>query len=80
VDVACVNSPVSTTISGDRHAIEALKKIFDHSSVFARLLKVDTAYHSYHMKIVAPRYLEAIGKCKEGLIFNLCRKRLIVMQ
>ncbi|KAI1817700.1 hypothetical protein GGS20DRAFT_599281 [Poronia punctata] len=61
VKVACVNSRVSTTISGDRPAIEAPKQILDSESIFARVLNVDTAYHSHHMKIVAPRYRQNIG-------------------
>ncbi|KAK7993281.1 hypothetical protein PG989_006662 [Apiospora arundinis] len=61
VNVACVNSPFSTTISGDKIAIHALKESLDSTSTFARVLKVDTAYHSHHMKIVAPRYREKIG-------------------
>ncbi|KAK8859140.1 Type I Iterative PKS [Apiospora arundinis] len=61
VNVACVNSPFSTTISGDKIAIHALKESLDSTSTFARVLKVDTAYHSHHMKVVAPRYREKIG-------------------
>jgi acyl transferase domain-containing protein len=66
--VACVNSPMSTTISGDKAAIEALKNILDEVSVFARILKVDTAYHSHHMKIVAQRYWRALGESESTII------------
>ncbi|RSM13828.1 hypothetical protein CDV31_005698 [Fusarium ambrosium] len=59
--VACVNSPVSTTISGDETAIDELKQILDEESIFNRKLKVDTAYHSHHMKKVAAEYLESIS-------------------
>ncbi|KAK1517781.1 beta-ketoacyl synthase domain-containing protein [Colletotrichum costaricense] len=59
--VACVNSPVSTTISGDETAIDELKQILDEESIFNRKLKVDTAYHSHHMKKVAAEYLESIA-------------------
>ncbi|SPO04420.1 related to lovastatin nonaketide synthase [Cephalotrichum gorgonifer] len=59
--VACVNSPNSTTITGDREAVEHLHELLDGVSVFNRLLKVDTAYHSHHMKEVAPRYEDALG-------------------
>lgn len=64
VCVACVNSPVSTTISGDEVAIDELKQILDEESIFARKLKVDTAYHSHHMKKVAGEYLESIAHIK----------------
>ena len=64
VSVACVNSPVSTTISGDDAAIDELKQILDEDSIFNRKLKVDTAYHSHHMKKVAGEYLESIAHIK----------------
>ncbi|KAG9250059.1 uncharacterized protein F5Z01DRAFT_731189 [Emericellopsis atlantica] len=64
VCVACVNSPVSTTISGDEAAIDELKQILDEESIFNRKLKVDTAYHSHHMKKVAGEYLESIAHIK----------------
>ncbi|KAM0421170.1 hypothetical protein ACHAPT_011062 [Fusarium lateritium] len=62
--VACVNSPISTTISGDETAIDELKQILDEESIFNRKLKVDTAYHSHHMKKVAAEYLESIAHVK----------------
>jgi NADPH:quinone reductase-like Zn-dependent oxidoreductase/SAM-dependent methyltransferase len=60
VSVACVNSPASSTISGDLAAIEELKSLLDADGVFARQLKVDTAYHSHHMRRVAQDYQEAM--------------------
>ncbi|MCJ1309677.1 hypothetical protein MMC25_003337 [Agyrium rufum] len=66
VSLACVNSPVSTTISGDESAIDELKQIFDDESIFNRKLKVDTAYHSHHMKKVASEYLRSVGHIKTG--------------
>ncbi|KAH8815991.1 Choline/Carnitine o-acyltransferase-domain-containing protein [Xylogone sp. PMI_703] len=66
VSVACVNSPVSTTISGDESAIDELKGILDEASIFNRKLKVDTAYHSHHMKKVAAEYLQSIAHIKAG--------------
>lgn len=48
VVVACENSPHSTTISGDRALVEqtvsTIKAV--KPDVFARMLKVDMAYHS----------------------------------
>lgn len=66
VAVACVNSLTSTTISGDEAAIIELQEILEESSIFARKLKVDTAYHSHHMEIVADSYLRAL----DGLHFD----------
>ncbi|KAI0860776.1 reducing type I polyketide synthase [Xylaria cubensis] len=48
--VACHNSPSSSTISGDRDAIERLKVTLDDEGVFARVLRTGgKAYHSHHM-------------------------------
>nr|APX43983.1 polyketide synthase [Pestalotiopsis microspora] len=59
VAVACHNSPGSTTLSGDRGAIEELKAAFDAQGIFARILQTGgKAYHSYHMREAASRYLE----------------------
>ena len=66
LSIACVNSPHSTTVSGDHAAIVELKTTIESDSVFNRLLKVDTAYHSFHMQEVAGEYLRLL----EGLAFT----------
>nr|QIX11475.1 polyketide synthase [Cladonia metacorallifera]UUR48181.1 polyketide synthase 28 [Cladonia metacorallifera] len=60
VVLACVNSPRSLTLSGDTSGIDELCEVFNQEGIFARKLKVDTAYHSHHMQMVADRYLSAI--------------------
>lgn len=60
VTVACVNSPDNTTISGDDTAIDELKAILDEQAIFNRKLKVDSAYHSHHMKEVADQYQKSL--------------------
>ncbi|KAL0942745.1 polyketide synthase [Colletotrichum truncatum] len=60
--VACENSPSSVTISGDTKAVEAVVQKIKQSppngkEVLARLLKVDKAYHSYHMAEVGEQYM-----------------------
>ncbi|CAM1501901.1 Fc.00g038850.m01.CDS01 [Cosmosporella sp. VM-42] len=59
--VACVNSPTNVTLSGDTPAIDELERILNDDKIFARKLKVDTAYHSHHMLEVADRYLELLS-------------------
>ncbi|KAL6812029.1 hypothetical protein J3E69DRAFT_359798 [Trichoderma sp. SZMC 28015] len=59
--VACYNSPKNHTISGDTAKIDELKRILDEENIFARKLKVKTAYHSAHMKTVAEEYLRLLG-------------------
>ncbi len=48
VTLACENSPESTTISGDRESVEKAVASVQASNpgVFARMLKVEVAYHS----------------------------------
>ncbi|KAI2820032.1 hypothetical protein CBS115989_3941 [Aspergillus niger] len=64
VVVACENSPKSVTLSGDAQEVQAvvarIKK--EHPTVTARLLKVDKAYHSYHMHEVGHNYSATIGR------------------
>ncbi|RYP61834.1 hypothetical protein DL770_009703 [Monosporascus sp. CRB-9-2] len=59
--VACVNSPSSTTISGDYPAVWELKETLEKKGIFARLLKVDTAYHSHHMEAVGGEYMDRLA-------------------
>ena len=54
--IACCNSPLSTTVSGDEDAIIELKELLQQSATSARRLKVDTAYHSHHMERVSHEY------------------------
>ncbi|KAH6656006.1 hypothetical protein BKA67DRAFT_515368 [Truncatella angustata] len=57
IRVACVNSPSSTTISGDVDGINLFKEALDSNGTFARLLKTDgKAYHSHHMTVVGDEY------------------------
>ena len=60
VVVACCNSPLNTTVSGDEDAIISLKKLLEQSATPARRLRVDAAYHSHHMEAVAQEYLHNI--------------------
>lgn len=66
VVIACSNSPTSTTISGDEAAILELQRTLENRSIFTRKLKVDTAYHSHHMEVVASQYLNMLA----GLAHN----------
>ncbi|KAG4435104.1 hypothetical protein IFR05_009413 [Cadophora sp. M221] len=59
--VACINSPENVTISGDESAILELEERLQGEGVFARKLKVETAYHSSHMRVIEDHYLQAIS-------------------
>jgi acyl transferase domain-containing protein len=71
--IACINSPESVTISGDEFAVLELQNLLKHDGIFARLLKVDNAYHSHHMKIIEHHYLQSI-KGLQPLAAKLGRK------
>ncbi|RDA84939.1 hypothetical protein CP532_5159 [Ophiocordyceps camponoti-leonardi (nom. inval.)] len=60
--VACINSPVSVTLSGDVAAISTVKELLDERKVFSRRLAVTTAYHSPHMNDIADEYREALSE------------------
>ncbi|KAL8952153.1 MAG: hypothetical protein Q9222_001930 [Ikaeria aurantiellina] len=66
--VACENSPTSVTISGDSEEVKTvvsnIKK--DYPDVSARLLKVEKAYHSYHMREIGGDYCEMIEPHLKG--------------
>jgi hybrid polyketide synthase/nonribosomal peptide synthetase ACE1 len=61
VSVAAINSPVSVTLSGDQDAIEEMKIILDDEKKFARVLKVDKAYHSHHMTPCSDAYIASLA-------------------
>ncbi len=58
VVVACVNSPGSITASGDSDAITELASKIEEKQLFNRRVRVDTAYHSHHMELVADCVME----------------------
>lgn len=63
IAVAAHNSPASVTLSGDYDAILHAKRVFDEEKKFARLLKVDMAYHSHHMLPSGDPYIKAMREC-----------------
>ena len=71
--VACINSPSSITASGDEAAISELQELVEERQMFNRKLRVDTAYHSHHMNLVAEEYGAAIehvqAKSTTGTLF-----------
>ena len=60
VVVACVNSPSNVTLSGDSAALVKLEEQFASEKIFARRIKVEVAYHSPHMRVIADEYLASI--------------------
>ncbi|KAI8627782.1 putative polyketide synthase [Xylariaceae sp. FL1651] len=62
VVIACVNSPSNVTLSGEILALAELERCFKSENIFFRRLKVDIAYHSPHMQIIADEYLSSISE------------------
>ncbi|PYI01585.1 polyketide synthase [Aspergillus sclerotiicarbonarius CBS 121057] len=57
LQVACINSPENTTISGDEEAIDHLAQLLQERGIFSRKLRTGgKAYHSHHMKQISSRY------------------------
>ncbi|KAI0142877.1 putative polyketide synthase [Xylariaceae sp. FL1272] len=65
--VACINSPTSTTVSGDRSLIAILEHKLQDKDIFCRALKIPIAYHSPHMTAIEDAYYESIGVIDPGL-------------
>ncbi|KAL2812785.1 hypothetical protein BDW59DRAFT_36663 [Aspergillus cavernicola] len=63
VVLAASNSPCSVTLSGDADAVYQLEQKLEEEKKFARVLRVDTAYHSHHMFTCVPAYKRAMEEC-----------------
>ncbi|KAI1662268.1 putative polyketide synthase [Daldinia decipiens] len=62
--VSCINSPRSTTVSGEESEIERLRQILESKGIFARRLRVPVAYHSPQMNLVVSDCLKHFGILK----------------
>lgn len=60
--VACINSPSSVTFSGDLSAVIQVEAMLKADGLFARRLKVETAYHSAHMEVISDLYLQSLSE------------------
>ncbi len=63
ITVAASNAPESVTLSGDKDAILEAQEVLNEESRFNRVLKVDKAYHSHHMRPCADPYVTALKAC-----------------
>ncbi|KAK0614866.1 hypothetical protein B0T17DRAFT_562985 [Bombardia bombarda] len=70
VKIAAQNSPASLTLSGDADGIAHAKRVFDEEKKFARLLLVDTAYHSHHMIPCSQPYVHSLRTCGIQVNYN----------
>ena len=61
VDIACYLSPSLIVASGDNKGIDELQSLSKGRDVLTTKLRVNVAYHSYHMRAVEKEYLAALG-------------------
>ncbi|KAK1971981.1 beta-ketoacyl synthase domain-containing protein [Colletotrichum sublineola] len=62
LQVACINSPNSVTISGNRCDVLQMRDDLKSRQVLCKVLDVDVAYHSRHMRLVEGSYKDCIQK------------------
>jgi amino acid adenylation domain-containing protein len=62
--IAAHNSKSSITLSGDAEAIDEAKEALNANAIFARILKVDKAYHTAHMDCIRAPYLRSLQDSK----------------
>ncbi|KAL9047183.1 MAG: hypothetical protein Q9214_000184, partial [Letrouitia sp. 1 TL-2023] len=80
VVIACHNSPMSVTLSGDADALDTVKAKLDAQKVFARPVKTGgKAYHSSHMQAVADQYKTYIRNAKKHSPFDPPTPTKVVM-
>ncbi|ODA83334.1 hypothetical protein RJ55_01847 [Drechmeria coniospora] len=56
VEIACINSPRSVTLSGDKERIRVVENELRNKQIFCRTLNVTVPYHSSHMKPMESEY------------------------
>jgi acyl transferase domain-containing protein len=61
ISIAAVNSPSSTTVSGDPAAVESLSARLTAQQVFNRPLQVNVAYHSAQMDLLKAELLDTLA-------------------
>ena len=74
ISIAALNSPSSTTLSGDTTVLEGIQKQLDKRGVFAKFLKVQIPFHSPKMQFVREELLDALQglsprDCKQEIYF-----------
>ncbi|KAK1975195.1 beta-ketoacyl synthase domain-containing protein [Colletotrichum cereale] len=68
LEIACMNSSDSHTVSGDAQKVDRLVEMLGRDKVFARRLNVEIAYHSRYMRPMADEYLRAMGELEQGVL------------
>ncbi|PLN77506.1 fatty acid synthase S-acetyltransferase [Aspergillus taichungensis] len=61
VEIAALNGPKTTTLTGDIESLENVARELEKRNVFARFVKVDTPYHSRFMDPLEGELVEALS-------------------
>ncbi|GFF75198.1 lovastatin nonaketide synthase [Aspergillus udagawae] len=80
VVIACYNSPASVTLSGSASTLAELEGAIKAAGHFARMLRVEVAYHSHHMTKIANRYEQLLnehGELEDGGKGNMSSNHMI---
>lgn len=81
LSLAVNNSPKSTVLSGDSHAIQIVLKELEGKDLFCRLVKVDVASHSQQMDPLKQDLKEALNGVKPTVssinLYSTVRSRLV---
>ncbi|UKZ76546.1 putative PKS/NRPS-like protein biosynthetic cluster [Trichoderma virens FT-333] len=78
--VACENSPLSTTISGDRNVVEEIMASIKMSrpQVTTRKLHVGTSFHSHHMESISTELLRLLETEENSWTQQSARKAIFM--
>ena len=78
--VACINSPKSTTISGNVGPVEQLLHVLQGKGIFVRRLETDDkAYHSPAMRVIGHRYEALLSGLNFGKHADPCCNGTVTM-
>lgn len=66
ITVACINSPLNVTLSGNQEDLELIQAHMERDGIFARTLKTGLPYHSPRMMQVSSAYLDLISDLDRG--------------
>jgi len=69
--MACFNSHLNITLSGDEFVIDILKNKLESEEIFAHKLKTGVAYRSPAMRVIISEYLELMGELQQKYSRNL---------
>lgn len=66
IKVACMNSPVNCTLSGDEKVLDLVRQKLDQKGIFCKKIKTGVAYHSPAMEVITLEYENLLGALEIG--------------